>query len=512
MQRKVLSGVVALVVVLSMVGMALAAQPGFIPPPDSWDETYEVVVVGGGFAGLSAAYFAKKAGADVVLIEKMPFVGGNSIINGGIYAAYTSKLQLAEKQGESDSPEQHIADTIAGGDFMGDPALVENLVYGSPIILDLLLDNGLQVRPVVARVGGHSRFRTYTTINQTGADIVAVQKKMVDEAGVPVFLNTKMNYIYREKPMEGRVLGIRVETAQGERNIRATKGVVLATGGFANNKEMVKVQAPWISDDVGCTNHVGATGEGLILAKQLGANTLHECYVQLYPFADPDTGILDAAAVVPCNGPGFGMVYVNSEGKRYVDEGERRDVNSMAALNSGGFPTFSIFSDEMVDLCSTREDIEKFIKQGRCLVADTLEELVEKINARTYRGQKVNMPVENLIATIRQHNEYIEQGVDPDFGKKIEPNLAKKIEVGPFYAIPQWPSVHHTMGGVKITPRTEVEDIWGNVIPGLFAAGEVTGGVHGTNRLGSNAIPDCAVHGMIAGTMAATGQPPVLKK
>ena len=165
-----------------------------------------------------------KAGADVVLVEKMPFVGGNSIINGGIYAAYTSKLQLAEKQGESDSPEQHIADTIAGGDFMGDPALVENLVYGSPIILDLLLDNGLQVRPVVARVGGHSCFRTYTTINQTGADIVAVQKKMVDEAGVPVFLNTKMNYIYREKPMEGRVLGIRVETAQGERNIRATKG------------------------------------------------------------------------------------------------------------------------------------------------------------------------------------------------------------------------------------------------------------------------------------------------
>ncbi|MGI6557669.1 MAG: FAD-dependent oxidoreductase [Limnochordia bacterium] len=84
-----------------MVGMGVAAEPGFIPPPDSWDETYEVVVVGGGFAGLSAAYFAKKAGADVVLVEKMPFVGGNSIINGGIYAAYTSKLQLAEKQGET---------------------------------------------------------------------------------------------------------------------------------------------------------------------------------------------------------------------------------------------------------------------------------------------------------------------------------------------------------------------------------------------------------------------------
>ncbi|MGI6557883.1 MAG: FAD-binding protein [Limnochordia bacterium] len=193
----------------------------------------------------------------------MPFVGGNSIINGGIYAAYTSKLQLAEKQGESDSPEQHIARhhrrrRLHGRSGPGRKPCLRLAHHPGP----MLLDNGLQVRPVVARVGGHSCFRTYTTINQTGADIVAVQKKMVDEAGVPVFLNTKMNYIYREKPMEGRVLGIRVETAQGERNIRATKGVVLATGGFANNKELVKVQAPWISDDVGCTNHVGATGEG----------------------------------------------------------------------------------------------------------------------------------------------------------------------------------------------------------------------------------------------------------
>jgi urocanate reductase len=509
--RKLFTGIITLSIVFGLFGMAFAGQPGFIPPPNTWDETYEVIVVGGGFAGLSAAYFAKESGADVVLVDKMPFVGGNSIINGGIYASYTSKLQLAEKMGEQDSPQQHIEDTIAGGDFMGDPALVENLVLGSPIILDLLLDNGLQVRDYIARVGGHSCFRTYTTINQNGSDIVRVQKKMVDEAGVPTLLNTKMTYIYREKPMEGRVLGIRVETAEGERNLRATKGLILTCGGFANNKEMVKVQAPWISDEVGCTNHVGATGEGLVMAKAVGANSIHECYVQLYPFADPDTGILDAAAVVPCNGPGFGMVYVNSQGKRYVDEGERRDVNSMAALNSGGFPTFSIFSDEMVELCSTRDDIEKFVKQGRVLVADTLEELVEKINSRTYRGEKINMPVENLLATIRQHNGYIEQGVDPDFGKKIEKGIAKKIVEGPFYAIPQWPSVHHTMGGLKITPRTEVEDIWGNVIPGLFAAGEVTGGVHGTNRLGSNAIPDAAVHGMIAGVMAATGQPPVLE-
>lgn len=511
MLRKVLSGVVALTLVLGIVGMALAGEPGFIAPPGSWDETYDVVVVGGGFAGLSAAYFAKKGGADTVLIEKMPFVGGNSIINGGVYASYTSKLKLAEKLGQPDSPEKHIEDTVVGGDFMGDPALIENLVYGSPIILDLLLDNGLQVRDMISRPGGHYGYRTHTTINQSGSDVVLTQKKMVEEAGVKVLLNTKMTYIYREKPMEGRVLGIRVETKEGERNILAKKGVILATGGFANNPDMVRVHVPWITDEVGCTNHPGATGEGLVMAKQIGANSLHECYIQLYPFADPNTGILDAAAVVPFNGPSFGIVYVDVQGKRYVDEGQRRDVCSMAALNSGGFPTFSIFSDEMVELFSTREDIEKYIKQDRCFKADSLEQLVKEINARTYKGQKVNMPADNLVATIKQHNGYIDQGADPDFGKKIDKGIAKKIVAGPYYAIPQWPSVHHTMGGVKITPRAEVEDLWGNVIPGFFAAGEVTGGVHGTNRLGSNAIPDCAVHGMIAGTMAATGKPPVLK-
>lgn len=500
---------VALLVLSCSLGV-FAEDKGFIAPPTTWDETYDVVVVGGGFAGLSAAYAAHKSGANTVLIEKMPFVGGNSIINGGIYASYTSKLNLNEKLGlPAGNPEVHIQDTIAGGDNMSDPKLVEQFVYGSPVMLDLLLDNGLKVRNMLTRVGGHSEFRTYTTETQCGSDIIVTLNNMLKKENIPVQLNTKMVYIYREEPMNGRVLGIKVETKKGTKNIRALKGVVLCTGGFAANAEMRQLYVPWIDPSVPTTNQPCATGEGIKLAQQVGANTMHMAYIQLYPFADPNTGRLDKVAVIPCNGPGFGMIYVDVNGKRYVNEGERRDVNSMASLNSGGFPTFAIFNEDMLSLFTTHEDLEWGIKRDRVFKADTLEGLVEQINSHTYKGSNVNMSVEALKATIERHNTFVENGVDEDFGKAIEAGMTKPMYNGPYYAIPQWPSAHHTMGGLTITPRGEVTDIWGEVIPGLFAAGEVTGGIHGTNRLGSNAVADALVFGKIAGEVASTGEAPV---
>lgn len=478
-----------------------------------WDMTYDVVVVGGGFAGLAAAYNAAINGADTLLVEKMPFLGGNSQINGGVFASYTSKLNLAEKLGyELDTPEKHIEDTLKGGDYMNDPALVRNMVYGAPFFLDLLIDNGLQLRDVLSRPGGHFGYRTHTTRNQVGADIVQVQMKIAKEAGVENLLEAEMDYIYREGTMEGRVVGIRVQTKEGHKNIKAHKGVILATGGFSGNSEMRQKHVPWLSDDILTTNHVGATGEGITLAQQIGANTIQMSYIQLYPFANPNDGVLDKTAVIPFSGPSFGIVYVDIEGNRYVNEGGRRDVCSSEAMKSVGFPTFTIFNEEMMTKFTTEEDVNSGIEQNRIFKADTLEELANLINANQYDGRSVNMPAENLMATIKAHNQYIKEGVDPEFGKRIDQGVSQPMLNGPYYAIPQWPSVHHTMGGLKITPRTEVEDIWGNIIPGLFAAGEITGGVHGTNRLGSNAIPDAGVHGLIAGQVAATGTVPEFAK
>ncbi|MCK8826090.1 FAD-dependent oxidoreductase [Fuchsiella alkaliacetigena] len=473
-----------------------------------WDETYDVVVVGGGFAGLAATYNAAEHGADTLLIDKMPMLGGNSQINGGVYAAYTSKLNLSEKLGyEPDTPEKHIEDTMEGGDNLSDPALVKNFVYGSPYFIDLMLENGLEVRDSLARPGGHYSHRTLTTKNQTGYDIVEVQKKLVDQSGAEVMLETEMDRIYREEGKEGKVVGIRVQTNEGTKNIKAENGVILATGGFSGNEEMRQMHVPWIDEDMFDTNHAGATGEGIQLAQEIGANTTDMSHIQLYPFANPENGVLDSPAILPFNGPGAGIVYVDTAGNRYVNEGGRRDECTFAALESDGFPTFTIFNKEMYREFATDQDIEEGIEKGRIFKADTLEELADLISAETYDGHSVDMPGENLAATIEAHNSYVEQGEDPEFGKVIDSSMMTMPE-GPYYAVPQWPSVHHTMGGLTITPRTEVRDVWGDAIPGLYAAGEATGGVHGTNRLGSNAIPDAAVHGLIAGQMAAEGTLP----
>ena len=393
---------------------------------------------------------------------------------------------------------------------MGDEALVKNMVYGSPFYLDMLFDNGLQVRKTLTRPGGHYGYRTYTTISGQGSDIVQVQKKMVEKAGVPIMVNTKMVTIYREKPLSGRVVGIGVETKDGFKTMKATKAVILASGGFAGDVPMRSRYVPMLTKELPTTNHVGATGEGITQAQAIGAEIMHMSYIQLYPFANPNGGVLDAWAVIPFSGPSSGVVYVDYKGERYVNEGERRDVCSNAAKNSGGFPTFCIMNEEIVKKGGfvTPEQLKSGMAADRIFKADTLEALAAEINKRTYEGKKVSIPGANLAATIAKHNGYVKNGSDPDFGKRIDKGIMMTIESGPYYAIPQWPSVHHTMGGLTITPKTEVRDIYGNVIPGLFAAGEVVGGIHGTNRLGSNAVADCCANGYIAGQYAATGTLP----
>ncbi len=481
--------------------------------PTTWDMTYDIVVVGGGFAGLSASYNAATLGANTLLIDKMPVLGGNSQINGGVFAAYTSQIadDLYAKLGlQPDSAEKHIEDTIKGGDYMTDAKLVKNFVYGAPVMLNMLLDNGLEVRESITRPGGHYGYRTYTTINGVGADIVAVQKKMLEQTSATVMLNTKMTQIYRETTGDQKVIGIRVQTEDGVKNIKAEKAVILATGGFGGNVEMRSKHVPALTAEIPTTNHVGATGEGITMAQEIGANTTQMSYIQLYPFANPNNGVLDSYAVIPFSGPSAGIVYVDEDGKRYVNEGERRDVCSRAAQETGGTSTFSIFGQDIVEKGGFISDTQlaKGIEADRIYKADTLEELAAIINAHKYQDKTINMTAESLTETIDTHNGYIEAGVDPDFGKVIDKGVMMKTDKGPYYAIPQWPSVHHTMGGLTITEKTEVQDIWGNVIPGLYAAGEVVGGVHGTNRLGSNATPDAMVHGYIAGEVSTTGKVP----
>ena len=483
---------------------------GSFEVPASWDESYDVVVVGGGFAGLAAAYAAVEAGSSTVLVEKLSTTGGNSAINGGQYAAYTSDVaaSLQEKFSlEPDTAEKHIEDTIKGGDNMSVPALVREMVYGSPFYLNLLLKNGLEIRDTLARPGGHYGYRTYVTRDQVGSDITNLQLEMLKKTAAVVELETKMVEIYRTRDEANRVVGIRVATADGYKTIEAKKGVILATGGFSSNVEMRMTQVPYLTEELPTTNiKAASTGEGIYLAQAIGANTTQMSNIQRYPWADPNTGVLDKYAVWPFTGPSFGVIYVDFNGNRYVNEGDRRDVCANAAVNTGFVSTYAIFTEPVVSFVKP-EEIAEGVATGRVLKGDTIEELVEKINAFEVKGQHPTVTAENLKATLEKHNSYIDGGVDPDFGKVMASTMVK-IEEGPYYAIPQFPSVHHTMGGLVIDTNTSVKDIYGQVIPGLFAAGEVTGGVHGTNRLGSNADADACAFGYISGYYVSAGELP----
>ncbi|GHT91097.1 urocanate reductase [Spirochaetia bacterium] len=485
--------------------------------PGKWDETYDVVVIGAGYAGASAAYAAQTNGAKTVLIEKMPFIGGNSQINGGVWAAYTSKkaaeLQRA-KNLTPDTAEKHIQDTIVGGDYMPVEAMVKNMVYGSPWYLDLMFDNGLNVRDALTMPGGHYGFRTYTLEHEQGFDITEVQKKLLDQAKVEVQLNTKLVRIYREGNLTGKVVGVAVYTVDGIKTIKANKAVILTTGGFSANVAMRSAQVPTLTEAMPTTNQIGQTGEGISFAQEVGANTMQMSYIQLYPFADPNTGVLDAYAVIPFSGPSSGVVYVDYKGERYVNEGERRDVNAKAAMDSGGFPAFCILDQKIVNQggFTSQDTVNRGIENGRIFKADTLEDLAKQIEAHAYKSPSgvpgnVKIAPGTLTATINTHNGYVRNKQDPAF-RKVITSAALTIDQAPFYAIPQWPSVHHTMGGLVTTNKLEVVDIFGSTIPGFYAAGEVTGGVHGTNRLGSNAGPDACANGYIAGYYAVTGKVP----
>lgn len=483
---------------------------GSFEVPEQWDETYDVIVVGGGFAGLAAAYAAVEQGANTVLVEKLSTTGGNSAINGGQYASYTSNRakELQEKFNlEPDTAEKHIEDTIKGGDNMSKLPLVENMVYSSPVYFNLLLDNGLKIRDVLARPGGHYGYRTYVTENQVGSDITNLQLEMLKNTKANIQLETKMVEIYRTRDDQNKVVGIRVATADGYKTIQATKGVILATGGFGANAEMRETQVPYLTAEIPTTNiKAASTGEGIYLAQAIGANTTQMSNIQRYPFANPEDGVLDGYAVWPFTGPSFGIVYVDYQGNRYVNEGERRDVCANAAVNSGFISTYSVFTRDIISFAKD-EELELGLSTGRVLKGDTIEELAQKMNEYAIKGQYPQVSAENLKATIEKHNSFIDNGTDEQFGKVMAATMVKMTE-GPYYALAQFPSVHHTMGGLVIDNTTKVYDIYGQVIPGLFAAGEVTGGVHGTNRLGSNADADACGIGYISGIYVSTGEMP----
>lgn len=461
--------------------------------PAHWDGETDVIIVGSGFAGMSAAAEALTKGAKIIVFDKMPVPGGNSAIAGGGFAAWTDKENRREKLGlGEDSQERHFNDTLRGGDYYNLPELVEVLVKNAPDAMNWMLEEGgLELNPGLGRVGGHSAYRDHMA---TGARYLQALTTIAKKHGFDK-VQTRNEVIKLWKDENGRVVGVEVKNGKTIKNVKANKGVILAAGGFAGDVEYRTKHVPTLGPGYNTTNHKGVSAKTLQMAQQAGADTLQLSFIQLFPTGEAKTGRIDRPALFPIQFPGYGAVYVDNKGKRFVSELERRDVVAQAELKTGDKNTWCIFNAQVFKALTDKNEIGKFVKNGRVLEGATIAEL----------AQKMNVPAETLEKTISEHNLFLQNKKDLSFGKPVSSAMAPMTE-GPFYAVSQWPSVHHTEGGVRINPSAQVIDVQGKVIPGLYAAGEFTGGIHGNNRLGGNAIADCIVFGRIAGANAANEQ------
>ena len=450
---------------------------------------YDVVVIGAGGAGFSAAITAKNAGANVVLLEKMPAVGGNSLISGA--EMNVAKNWVQPKLGiNDDSPELHAQDTFKGGDGKGDMKVINVMTHEALDAAKWCRDY-LGVRfedDNLFFFGGHSRKRALIPVGHTGTEFIAKFQAKADELGIPVITNMKAEELIKNK--DGRVVGVKATMDGSEYTFNAKGGVVLATGGFGANPEMVKKYNPKIDERFKTTDAPGTTGEALYMAERAGAQLVNMGYIQTYPICDPISGAIELIADARFDG----AIMLNQEGKRFVEELQRRDVLSEAILNQTGRYCWVLWNDKIGSISNTvkahANEYEAFTKQGVMTTCDDLKCIADF----------TKIPFDQLQKTVKRVSDMAGKGNDKDFNHRAG---LMDMQQGKYYVIKAVPSTHHTMGGVRINEKAEALTAEGKVIPGLWAAGEVTGVTHGTNRLGGNAYTDIIVFGRIAGEAAA---------
>ena len=450
---------------------------------------YDVVVIGAGGAGFSAAIEAKNAGANVVLLEKMPAVGGNSLISGAEMNAARNWVQ--PKLGIlDDSAERHAADTFKGGDKKGDMKVI-NVMTANALDAAKWCRDYLGVRfedDNLFFFGGHSRKRALIPVGHTGTEFIAKFQAKADELGIPVITDMKAEELIKDKT--GRVVGVKATSHGATYTFTAKGGVLLATGGFGANKAMVKKYNPKIDERFKTTDAPGTTGEALYMAKRAGAQLVNMGYIQTYPICDPISGVIELIADSRFDG----AIMLNQEGKRFVEELERRDVLSEAILKQTGNYCWVLWNDNIGKISNTVKEhpteYEAFTKQGIMATCPDLKCIADF----------TKMPLKQLESTVKRVSSMAGKGNDKDFHHR---GGLMDMSEGQYYVIKAVPSTHHTMGGVRINEKAQALTAKGQVIPGLWAAGEVTGVTHGTNRLGGNAYTDIIVFGRIAGEAAA---------
>ena len=486
----------------------------------------DIVVVGAGGAGMTAAIAAANEGKSVVILESQSMVGGNSVrATGGLNAAKTpaqdenefNEAAGVEKTLESaasdyadnetitalaktvseqwaayqanpvgyfDSVELMELDTMIGGKGINDPALVETLCSNSADAIVWLSEQGIDL-PSVSSFGGASVKRIHRPLDDEGK-VVSVGSYMIPrleskckELGVDVMLNTTATKILTDA--NGAAVGIEATGKNGNTVTVNAKAVILATGGFGANLDMVVQYKPDLKGFM-TTNAAGAQGQGIDMAVAIGAGTVDMDQIQIHPTVEANT-----AALITEGLRGDGAILVNAEGNRFTDEVGTRDVVSAAEIAQTGSYSWLVIDQAMVNASSV---IQGYITKGYTVTGSTYAELADAMG----------VDADAFTATMEKWNACVEAGKDEEFGRT---SFANPLNTAPYYAIKVTAGIHHTMGGLTINSDTQVLAGDGTVIDGLYAAGEVTGGVHGANRLGGNAVADFTVFGRIAGQQAS---------
>ena len=486
----------------------------------------DIVIVGAGGAGMTAAIAAANEGKNVVIVESQAMVGGNSVRStGGMNAAKTPAQdenefaesagvektletaasewagneaitaladtvagQWAEYQanpvGYFDSVELMELDTLIGGHGTNDPALVEALCSNSADAIAWLSEQGIELTSV-SSFGGASVKRIHRPVDSEGKTIsvgsymIPLLQAKCEELGVEFIMNTTANEILTDA--NGAAVGIAATDKNGAAVTVNAKAVILATGGFGANLDMVVEYKPDLAGFM-TTNAPGAQGQGIDMAVAIGAGTVDMDQIQIHPTVEANT-----AALITEGLRGDGAILVNAEGNRFTDEVGTRDVVSAAEIAQTGSYSWLVIDQAMADASSV---IQGYINNGYTVTGETYEELAEAMG----------VDAAAFAATMDKWNAAVAAGVDEEFGRT---SFANPLDTAPYYAIKVTAGIHHTMGGLTINPQTQVLAGDGTVIDGLYAAGEVTGGVHGGNRLGGNAVADFVVFGRIAGEQAA---------